>query len=480
MAASSMWSSDFWGRHFGPDWERGDAQVSMLAKRHLASRAKAVLLHPQARGNYFTFKEAIAILGLDSREVFREGYLTPDPEKYVDMSFMYSLQGPPQSALDAMRERLSFDTISPYPPDLLYELRNLAAEVKFRRARSPRFEVMGVEGAQGGIGYTFLSYLDPGDEVLITDPAYMHFGPGPLVEGATVRKIPLSARNGYRLHPDEVRDAISLRTRMLVVCDPLNPFGTVQRREELVEIAEICKKHDILIFNNITHSSFRTNPAAQHHPLTSLWQETDVDHVVSTTGLSKGYSLAGLRIGFLGGHPDLLKAPGTLKMEVTKIHIQLLGQYGAIAALRDHAYVEACTQRIRRNYAHLKETLERTPGVTLPVEPDYGFCLVMDVADTGVSAQELTVALFKYRVAVIPGDAFGDTGITRYVRLNYSQRDLRQLEHFREVLPVAIEDARTGRYKDDVIRFFAAKDNERARRIVRELKEGPVEPAPAV
>jgi aminotransferase len=196
---------------------------------------------------------------------------------------------------------------------------------------------------------------------------------------------------------------------------------------------------------------------------------------VSTTGLSKAYSLAGLRIGFLAGHPDLLKAPATLKMEVTKIHIQLLGQYGAIAALKDRAYVEECTQRIRRNYAHVKATVQQTPGVALTAEPDYGFCMVVDVAGTGVSAQELSVALFKYRVAVIPGDAFGDTGVTRHVRLNYSQRDIRQLEHFREVLPVAIEDARTGRYRDDVIRFFAAKDNDRARRIVRELKEGPLD-----
>jgi aspartate/methionine/tyrosine aminotransferase len=478
--AEGMWSSDYWGRHFGPDYDKGDAQVSMLAKRHMASRAKAVLSHPQARGNYFTFKDAVGILGLDSKDVFREGSLTPDPEKYVDMSFMYSLQGPPQSALDAMREKLSFDTISPYPPDLLYELRNLAAQVKFHRARSPQFEVMGVEGAQGGIGFTFLSYLDAGDEVLITDPAYMHFGPGPLVEGAQVRRIVLNARNGYRLHPDEVRDAISLRTRMLIVCDPVNPFGTVQTKDELIEIAEICRRHDILIFNNITHSGFRTNPDARHYPLTSLWQETDVNHVISTTGLSKAYSLAGLRIGFLAGHPDLLKAPATLKMEVTKIHIQLLGQYGAIAALKDTAYVEECTQRIRRNYAHVKQTIEETRGVSLTVEPDYGFCLVMDVAGTGVSAQELSVALFKHRVAVIPGDAFGETGVTRYVRLNYSQRDLRQLDHFRQVLPIAIDDARTGRYTDDVIRFFAAKDNDRARRIVKELKEGPTEPAPVL
>ena len=174
--------------------------------------------------------------------------------------------------------------------------------------------------------------------------------------------------------------------------------------------------------------------------MTSLWQETDVSHVISTTGLSKAYSLAGLRIGFLAGHPDLLKAPATLKMEVTKIHIQLLGQYGAIAALKDTAYVEECTQRIRRNYAHVKQTIEATRGVSLTVEPDYGFCLVMDVAGTGVSAQELSVALFKHKVAVIPGDAFGETGVTRYVRLNYSQRDIRQLDHFRQVLPIAIDD----------------------------------------
>jgi aspartate/methionine/tyrosine aminotransferase len=472
MEKESVWSSASWGRHFGPVWDTKGKQVSMLAKRLMANRSKRLFSEPQGRGNYFTYKEAIEILGLDWHDIYKEGYLTPDPDKFLDMGYMYSLQGPPNSAIEAMREKLNAETVSPYPPDLIFDLREIAAQRKFKRSRSPEFEVMGVEGAQGGIGFTFLSFLNEGDEVIITDPGYMHFRPGPNVEGAVVRPIALTKENNYRLDPDEFRENITLRTKMVIVCDPINPFGTVQSKESLIEIAKIAKEHDIIVFNNITHGTHQTNPNAMHYPMTSLFDECDVDHVISTSGMSKGYGLAGLRIGFLSGHPDLLKAPAMLRMEVTKTHIQLLGQYGALAALGDEEYIRHTTQNIRRNFSHLKETIEMTKGVSLPVEPDYGFCTIIDVVDTGVSAQELTVALFKFNIAVIPGDALGDVGTTRYLRLNYSTNKIEQLDKFREVLPLAIDDAKKGIYRDDVIKWFKQKDNYRAKRIVKELSKG--------
>ena len=114
------------------------------------------------------------------------------------------------------------------------------------------FEVIGVEGAQSGIGYTYLAFLNPGDEVIITDPGYFHFAPGLNLAGAVPKRIVLSEKNNYRLDiSDEIRKAITTRTKMLVV-NPLNPFGTVQTKDELIEISKICREHNILIMNN-TH-----------------------------------------------------------------------------------------------------------------------------------------------------------------------------------------------------------------------------------
>lgn len=454
----------FWRKLKGKDGK----EIDPLVQRFVANRAKALMYHPQALGNYFTYRHAITILGIDPHTIFSEGKLSL-PDHYTDLGYMWSQAGPPPCALEAMREHLDEDAIAPYPPDLISELRELVATVKFHRPRSESFDVLGVEGAQGGIGYTFLSYLDPGDEILITDPSYMHFSPGPMIEGAVVTSIPLGPHNGFRLDPEEVRSRITNRTKMLVVCDPLNPFGTVQTRDELIAIAEICRRNNVMIFNNITHGTHQTNPNAKHIPMASLYRETDVDHVVSTTGMSKGYALAGLRMGFLAGHPDLLKAPAMLKMEVTKIHNNLLSQYGALAALKDESYVEHSTAIMRRNLALIKKAVANTDGVVLPVEPQYGFCLCLDVSATGVSAQELTVALFKQGFCVISGDALGDVGATQYIRINYSQKDASRLEAFVAALPEAVRDAQTGKYREGVKSFYRKVKTDRSARILEEL-----------
>lgn len=456
----------FWKKQF----DTQDREVSALVQRFVANRAKALFHHHQALGNYFTYRHAVPILNIDPKEIFVGGKLSL-PDSYTDLGYMWSQAGPPASALQAMRDNLTPEAVAAYPPDLLHSLREAAATIKFRRPRSPRFDVMGTEGAQGGIGYTFLSFLDPGDEVIITDPAYMHFAPGPEIEGAVVRRIPLGPHNGFRIDPDELKSMLSTRTKMVVLCDPLNPFGTVQTKDELIAISELCRRNGILIFNNITHGTHRTDPDAEHIPLTSLHEEIDVDHVISTTGVSKGYALAGTRIGFLAGHPDLLKAPAALKMEITKIHNNLIGQYGALAALHDESYVETSTAIIRRNLQLVRQAVAQTDGVRLPVEPQYGFCLCLDVAECGVTAQEVTVALFKMGFCAIPGDALGEVGATRYLRINYSHADASRIERFAEALPAAIRDAQVNDYGDGVIAFYRQVGTGRGQRIINEIEE---------
>ena len=123
---------------------------------------------------------------------------------------------------------------------------------------------------------------------------------------------------------------------MIVVCDPINPFGTVQTREELLAIADMARRRDIVIFNNITHNTHRTDTAAMQIPMASLHTaDTPMDHVVSVSGVSKGYGMPAIRVGFMAGHPALLRGAFLIKMEFTKIHINYPGQYAALAAMRD-------------------------------------------------------------------------------------------------------------------------------------------------
>lgn len=451
----------FWADSFSSAGGRG-AIARMLASRAI----RRAFNHPQTFGNYFTYGSAAAVAG--SVRPFRDGSLHLSPE-YSDLGYMWCQLGPPAEALIALSQSLSADVWSGYPPDLSDELRSEVSEFKFGRPRDGDFDVLGTEGAQGAIGYAFLAFLNPGDEVLITDPGYMHFATAPRLAGATVRAIPLHAGNRFRLDPDEVAAAITPRTKLLVLCDPINPFGTVQSRQELVSILGICERRGVLVLSNITHSTHRLVHEVEHVAASSL-SEVGTQHVLSVTGLSKGYSLAALRLGFLAGHPNLLRAAAQYRMEITGIHIHPLAQSVALAAFSDTDYVPACTKVLRRNFGHLRETIERSEGAQLVVEPEYGFSTCVDVTATGVSAQELTVGLFEQGICVLAGDALGEQCATRLIRLNFSQPTLDSLERLRHALPIAIRNARTRKYLSKIQAFYRSKRSHRARKILAQLE----------
>jgi len=453
-----------------PYWGAGTVPEGSTLGRYVSAATIDLLNHPQAIGNHFDYRKAIPMIGLDVEDVYPNGR-TALSDEYTDLSYMVSQYGPPESAVNAMREGTSAANVGFYPPDILQSLREKAAIKKFGRPRVPgEFDVIGTEGAQGAIGYTFLTFLNHGDEVIITDPGYMHFASCAVAVGATPVPIALTEANNYRLTAADVERAITPRTKMLVVCDPINPFGTVQPRESLLEIARLCHEHNIVIFNNTTHSGHQIDPSIQQVPMASLYNEVPTEHIMSASGLSKSHGLAAIRVGFLAGSAAFIKAVASVRMEITKIHINYIGQLGALAAMQDEAYVAASTEWLRGNAKLLADAVKDIDGVRQPIAPEYGFSTMLDVAETGVTAQELTVALFKRKQAVIPGDALGDVGATDYVRVNFSHRDRGRIERFVDVLPDAIREAQKGVYRDAVIDFFRHQKSQRGQRIIDNIE----------
>ncbi len=451
-------------------WEGGDGGLDFLSGA-LSERVRSVMESPHGMWNYMSYRDAINILGLDAGEIYANGRIDLDPRTWADFGWMTCFAGPPESAVIAMRENTSGENVNPYSPDLLSSLREAAAGIKFGRPRGGSFEVIGVEGSQAAISYTLETFINPGDEVIITDPGYFHFTSSILMAGGVPVRIPLGPGNGYRMKPEEVEKHITPRTKAVIVCDPLNPFGTVQSGNELFALIEMTRAKGIVIINDITHGTHRVNPESLHIPMSSLYGETNTDNVVSTFSVSHGYGMAGVRIGFLAGHPDVMRACLVTKVALTRINTNLIAQHGALAAIKDGAYVAESEAIIRRNYGLIKKIVAGSPGVSIPVGPDYGFSMVIDVSGAGTTAQELTVALFKQRVAVYPGDGLGDVGATGYIRLNISRPDAWAFEHLGESLPKAIAEARSGMYREGVIKFFESRRNERARDIVRKIKE---------
>ncbi len=451
-------------------WE-SHTEESAFIKNALSNRIRSVMESPHGMWNYMTYRDAIKILGLDAGEIYKEGRVDLDPKEWADFGWMTCYVGPPKSAVKAMRNQTRASNINPYSPDLINPLRDTCAQIKLGRERNKDFEVIGTEGGQAGISYVLQTLINPGDEVIITDPGYFHFESSILMARGVPVRIPLNSKNGYRLNPDEVRRYITQKTKAIIACDPLNPFGTVQTKDELVALIEIAKRGDIIIIDDITHNTQRIDPDSLHYPMSSLWREINVDNVVSVFSVSHGYGMAGVRIGFLAGHTELMRACLIAKTSLTRLNTNLISQYGALAALEDEDYIKKSEKIIRRNYIHVKETISQIKGISIPVEPKYGFSMVIDVSHTGTTAQELTVALFKHRVAVYPGDGLGNVGTTEYIRLNISRPDLWAFRHFRKVLPLAIEEAKSGTYRKGVIEFFKEKKTERAEKILHNMKE---------
>lgn len=450
-------------------WAGGEAESPLVGKV-LSDRVRSVIDSHHGMWNYMTYRDAIGILGLDPAEVYREGRIDLDQEEWADFGWMTCYAGPPESAVRAMRERTVAENINPYSPDLITPLRDACAEMKFGRERSADFEVIGTEGSQAAISYALQTVLNPGDEVIITDPGYFHFESSILMAGGRPVRIPLGKGNGYRLDPSEVESRITPRTKVIIVCDPLNPFGTVQTKGELISITEIAAGRGIIVINDITHDTQRIDPEAVHYPMTSLYKDTNTDNVLCTFSLSHGYGMAGVRIGFLAGNTELVRACLITKTSLTRLNTNLVAQYGALAALEDRAYVKRSQEIIRRNFALIKEIVAATEGVSIPVEPRYGFSMVIDVSGTGVTSQELTVSLFKRRIAVYPGDGLGDVGAERFVRLNISRPDLGAFGRLREALPEAIAEAKSGAYRDALIDFFSRRKTSRAKTILEHIK----------
>jgi aspartate/methionine/tyrosine aminotransferase len=433
-----------------------------------SERLRTLQAGHHAMWNYTTYRDAIGILGLDPQALYPEGTTRLDPLTWCDLGWLTCFCGPPAAAVQAMRDAVRPESLNQYTPDLLEPLRDAAA-ARLGRERDEAFEVVGAEGAQAAVALALLASVDPGDEVVVTDPGYFHIPSAVLAAGARPVPVRIDAASGFRLDPDAVAAALTPRTRAVCLVDPVNPYGTVQSWDELAALAALADRHGLLLVHDVTHAPLAIEPG----PFTALPAAGLTDRAVAAFSVSHCWGMAGARIGFLAGPRGLMRGCLQLKAALTRMNTSLIAQRGALAALRDPAYLAGAESIIRRNLDHLRTTLGAVPGVELVVSPRRGLACTLDVSGTGATAPEVMVALFARRVAVYPGDGLGESAAAGLLRLNLSRPDAWAMDHLRAVLPEAVAEAAAGRWREPVARMLEGKGTPRALRLARRVRGAP-------
>lgn len=279
----------------------------------------------------------------------------------------------------------------------------------------PLTEVLVSVGVSEAIDLALRAVLEPGDEVLYHEPCYVSYAPSVVLAGGVACAVVTRAEDEFRLRPEALEAAITPRSRVLMLNFPTNPTGATMSADELGAIAEICRRHDLLVFTDEIYSEL-TYEGASHVSIASL--PGMKERTVFLHGVSKAYAMTGWRIGFACAPVELIEA-------MMKIH-----QYAILCAptMSQDAAVEAlergapAMERMRREYELRRNYIVSAfHDLGLPCHTPRGaFYVFPDISASGLPSREFSLRLLREKkVAVVPGPAFGACG-EGYVRCSYA------------------------------------------------------------
>lgn len=288
----------------------------------------------------------------------------------------------------------------------------------------PATEIVVTVGGSEAIDLTMRALIEPGDEVIVPQPAFVCYGP--IAELAHGKPVFIQTReeDGFKLTVDALRAAITDKTKLLVLPFPNNPTGAIMTREDLCAIAEVLRDTNIMvlsdeIYGELTYTGRHVSPAT----IPGMRERTIV-----TSGFSKSYAMTGWRLGYL-------TAPAPLAKQMLKIHQYAImsapttSQFAAVEALRngdeDIAMMKAEYNRRRRFLVNGLRGL----GIEC-FDPDGSFYVFPNIKPFGMTSEAFCEKLlYDYKLAVVPGSAFGDCG-EGYVRISYAY----SVEHISKAL----------------------------------------------
>jgi len=299
----------------------------------------------------------------------------------------------------------------------LLELREEIARHLYNNYRvryEPASEVLVTVGVSEGMDLALRAVLAPGDEVLIPEPCYVSYSPCASLAGGVPVPIPTTAENDFRVTASQIEEKITPRTKALILSYPNNPTGAIISQQELMEIAKVVKKHDLIvisdeIYDKLTyegkHTCFAALPAMKNR-------------TILLNGFSKAYAMTGWRLGYACGHPEVIAQMVKIH-QYTMLCAPVTAQMAALEALQNgtEEMLKMVAEYDRRRRLILRGFCEI--GLSC-FEPKGAFYAFPSIKNTGLSSDEFAERLLmEARVAVVPGNVFGANG-EGHIRCSYA------------------------------------------------------------
>ena len=273
-------------------------------------------------------------------------------------------------------------------------------------------QVLVTNGGKQALYNLFQVLLEPGDELLLPAPYWLSYPEMARLAGASVRLIPSSAGEGFRLDPERLEAAITPASKLLVLNSPGNPTGTVLNRSDLEAIAEVLRRHPQVAVVCDEIYEFLLAPGHSHHSFAAVAPDL-ADRIFTVNGFAKGWAMTGWRIGWLAGNSAALKAASALQSQSTS-NVCTFAQYGALAAVSGS---RECVQTMAAQFSHrrqlLSDGLQAINGVQL-LPPQGAFYAFPNISSSGLDSMVFCERLLEEQgLAVVPGGAFGDNDCIR-------------------------------------------------------------------
>lgn len=331
---------------------------------------------------------------------------------------------------EAMVRAIESDAYRVYtPPEGFAELRELIRQ----DVNVPDTEVMVTQGATEAIYQAMATFLEPGDETIVSDPGWPHIANFARSLGAKVVPVPVySANTHHKLLPELVAEKVTPRTRLIAVIDPLNPLGSSYTEQEIKDLCVIAGRNDAYVLHDATYRDFALGghfPAVRYS-----------ERAVMNVSMSKICGFAGLRVGATVARPSLLRK--IADHQVGRLGGNWVAQQGAIAAYRTKdAWCPRILDTTRRHQGLLNACVEAIEGLRAIIYPASSNFLAVDVTEAGLDAEDVVRSVLERGIVIRSGGYTSEAFGNRFVRVTATVPEA-HVERFCAVFPGAIEALR--------------------------------------